>query len=59
MRVNALDVDRGEEAQAIGLVDVLVPQAELRTAALALASEIAQSAPIAVVAEFDFGAVAM
>ena len=38
----------GEEAHAIGLVDVLAPQAELRQAALALASEIAQSAPIAV-----------
>lgn len=38
----------GEEAHAIGLVDVLVPQAELRNAALALAAEIAQSAPIAV-----------
>ncbi|MFI5015654.1 MAG: enoyl-CoA hydratase/isomerase family protein [Hyphomicrobiales bacterium] len=39
----------GEEAHAIGLVDVLVPQAQLRAAALALATEIAQSAPIAVV----------
>jgi len=38
----------GEEAHAIGLVDVLAPQAELRQAALALASEIAQSAPLAV-----------
>jgi enoyl-CoA hydratase/carnithine racemase len=38
----------GEEAKAIGLVDVLVPQAELRSAALALATEIAHSAPIAV-----------
>jgi enoyl-CoA hydratase/carnithine racemase len=38
----------GEEAKAIGLVDVLAPQAELRAAALALATEIAQSAPIAV-----------
>ncbi len=38
----------GEEAHAIGLVDVLVPQAELREAALGLAREIAQSAPIAV-----------
>ena len=38
----------GEEAHAIGLVDVLVPQTELRPAALALATEIAQSAPIAV-----------
>lgn len=38
----------GEEAQAIGLVDVLAPTAGLRQAALALAAEIAQSAPIAV-----------
>ena len=40
----------GEEAHAIGLVDVLAPQAELRAAALALAGEIAQSAPLAVAA---------
>jgi len=40
----------GEEAHAIGLVDVLAPQAELRQAALALATEIAQSAPLAVAA---------
>jgi enoyl-CoA hydratase/carnithine racemase len=39
----------GEEAHAIGLVDVLAPQDELRAAALALSVEIAQSAPIAVV----------
>jgi len=39
---------RGEEAFAMGLADVLVPQAELRQAALALAEEIAQSAPLAV-----------
>jgi enoyl-CoA hydratase/carnithine racemase len=39
----------GEEAKAIGLVDVVVPLAELRSAALALAAEIAHSAPIAVV----------
>jgi len=39
----------GEEAHAIGLVDVLAPQATLREAAMALATEIAQSAPIAVV----------
>lgn len=38
----------GTEAHAIGLVDMLVPQADLRKAALALATEIAQSAPIAV-----------
>lgn len=40
----------GEEAHAIGLVDVLAPRAELRQAALALATEIAQSAPLAVAA---------
>ena len=40
----------GEAAHAIGLADVLVPQAELRAAELALAEEIAQSAPLAVVA---------
>jgi enoyl-CoA hydratase/carnithine racemase len=39
---------RGEEALAMGLADVLVPQAELRQAAFALAEEIAQSAPLAV-----------
>ncbi len=38
----------GEEAHAIGLADVLAPQPDLRAAALALAAEIAQSAPIAV-----------
>ena len=38
----------GEEARRIGLVDVLVPQNEVRSAALALATEIAQSAPLAV-----------
>ena len=37
----------GDEAHAIGLVDVLVPQTELRAAALSLAAEIALSAPIA------------
>jgi enoyl-CoA hydratase/carnithine racemase len=40
----------GEEAVAIGLADVLVPQAEVRNAAVALATEIAQSAPLAIVA---------
>jgi len=38
----------GEEAHAIGLADVLVPDEELRSAALGLATEIAQSSPIAV-----------
>jgi enoyl-CoA hydratase/carnithine racemase len=39
----------GEEAVRIGLADLLVPQAEVRSAAAALALEIAQSAPLAVV----------
>ncbi len=39
----------GTEAQAIGLVDVLAPSEGLRAAALALAAEIAGSAPLAVV----------
>ncbi len=38
----------GDEAHAIGLVDVLVPTAEIRSAAMALAAEIAVSSPIAV-----------
>lgn len=38
----------GEEAVRIGLADVLVPLAELRSAAEALATEIAQSAPLGV-----------
>jgi enoyl-CoA hydratase/carnithine racemase len=38
----------GDEAVAMGLADVLVPAAELREAAVALATEIAQSAPLAV-----------
>jgi len=36
----------GEEAVAIGLADQLVPEAEVRAAARALAVEIAQSAPL-------------
>ncbi len=39
----------GEEALACGLVDELVKQSELRGAALRLASEIAEAAPLAVV----------
>jgi enoyl-CoA hydratase/carnithine racemase len=39
----------GEEAHSMGLVDLLAPQTELRPAALGLATEIAQSAPIAVI----------
>src|SRR3954452_9348559 len=38
----------GDEAVRIGLADLLVPQAEVRGAAQALALEIAQSAPQAV-----------
>jgi enoyl-CoA hydratase/carnithine racemase len=38
----------GDEAMAMGLADVLVPLADVRTAATALATEIAQSAPLAV-----------
>ena len=40
----------GDEAARIGLADLLVPQDEVRRAAQALALEIAQSAPLAVVA---------
>jgi enoyl-CoA hydratase/carnithine racemase len=39
----------GDEAVRIGLADLLVPQEEVRSAAQALALEIAQSAPLAVV----------
>ena len=39
----------GEEAKAMGLVDQLVAEASLREAAHALALEIAQSAPLAIV----------
>ena len=38
----------GEEAVAMGLADVLVPLADVRKAAIALATEIAESAPLAV-----------
>ncbi|MEK9776289.1 MAG: enoyl-CoA hydratase/isomerase family protein, partial [Quisquiliibacterium sp.] len=38
----------GEQAHEIGLVDLLVPQEQLRAEALSLAQEIALSAPIAV-----------
>src|SRR5579863_1781436 len=40
----------GDEAVRIGLADLLVPQAEVRSAAQALALEIAQSSPLAVIA---------
>lgn len=39
----------GDEAVAMGLADQLVTQRDVRTAALALAKEIAQSAPLAVI----------
>jgi enoyl-CoA hydratase/carnithine racemase len=41
---------KGDEAHRIGLADVLVPFEEVRPAALALAREIAASAPLAVMA---------
>jgi len=41
---------KGDEAHRIGLADVLVAQAEVRNAAVALAQEIAGSAPLGVVA---------
>ena len=40
----------GEEALAIGLADYCVPQAEVRAKAIELATEIGQSAPLAIVA---------
>ena len=40
----------GEEAVKIGLADILVPLAEVRTAAHKLAAEIAENAPLAVAA---------
>jgi enoyl-CoA hydratase/carnithine racemase len=40
----------GEEAVRIGLADMLVPLAEVRTAAQALAKEISESAPLGVMA---------
>jgi enoyl-CoA hydratase/carnithine racemase len=39
----------GDEAVKIGLADLLVPQAEVRASATALAREIAESSPLAVV----------
>lgn len=38
----------GQEAKAIGLIDELVPMEQVREAAVALAQEIAQSAPLAI-----------
>ncbi len=40
----------GDEAVAMGMADVLVPLAEVRAGAMALATEIAQSGPLAIVA---------
>jgi enoyl-CoA hydratase/carnithine racemase len=40
----------GEEAHAMGLADILVPQAEVRAAALSLAAEIAENAPLGLIA---------
>jgi len=40
----------GEEAHAMGLADLLVAQADVRAAAMKLAGEIAENAPLAVVA---------
>jgi enoyl-CoA hydratase/carnithine racemase len=40
----------GEEAYAMGLADVLVPQAQVREAALKLAGEIAENSPLGLIA---------
>jgi len=39
---------KGEEAYRLGLIDALVPQDEVRSAAQALAAEIAESSPLGV-----------
>jgi enoyl-CoA hydratase/carnithine racemase len=39
----------GDEAHAMGLADVLVPQNEVRAAALKLASEIAENSPLGLI----------
>jgi enoyl-CoA hydratase/carnithine racemase len=41
---------RGDEAHAMGLADVLVPQDEVRAASLALAAEIAENSPLGLIA---------
>ena len=41
---------RGDEAHAMGLADVLMPQSEVRGAALALAAEIAENSPLGLIA---------
>ena len=40
----------GDEAHAMGLADVLVPQEQVREAALALAAEIAENSPLGLIA---------
>jgi enoyl-CoA hydratase/carnithine racemase len=40
----------GEEAYAMGLADVLVPQLEVREAAIKLASEISENSPLGLIA---------
>jgi len=40
----------GDEAHAMGLADVLVPQNEVRAAAMALANEIGENAPLGLIA---------
>jgi len=41
---------RGDEAHAMGLADVLVPQDQVRAASLALAAEIAENSPLGLIA---------
>ncbi len=41
---------RGEEAHAMGLADILVPQDQVRAAALSLAAEIAENSPLGLLA---------
>ena len=41
---------RGGEAHAMGLADLLVPQDQVRTAALSFAAEIAENSPLGVIA---------
>ena len=40
----------GDEAHAMGLADVLVPQSDVRAGALKLASEIAENSPLGLIA---------
>jgi len=40
----------GEEAYAMGLADVLVPQQQVRDAAIRLASEISENSPLGLIA---------